>query len=961
MNKQLIQRFYQRHFVALLFIGLFVFAEAVDFSAVPGTVIDYQKLQYVWNANAPTIFIADPSIAVLPNGDYIASDSLSGSGTTAGTSGRTELFRSTNRGVTWTSLGTKNGMLRGSLFVFGGNLYLLGANDDTDGMPAVIMRSTDNGTSWSAATQMNLAGPATPNNPVVSGNRLWCATGNSALSVSINSNLLTAASWISSGGFPAYEPGWPSEGEFIGEGQMVASPEKGIFILPKVKNHALTAVARVDPSSGAVSFDPTRDFIGLPGGEKKFGAAYDPVSSNFYVLSNPILPAHTNSIIAADMIRNTAAVLSSRDLFNWKVEKLFLYSSDIDYDGFGYMNFDFDGTNMVVVARTAFKVQDGVDPRRGHDSNLLTFHRLNDFRNLHPDQYLTISGNQILRFERTDYEPAPLGRFTLGSVFAGAALTSPNGTGKTAGGDVYVRESGGRILHFDAAGNFIKTNSTSPVSFQSSAMDISPLQGGECSWVRAGSGSWDDLLNWYYWGRPDTPEEVAVFGSAATAATTVSIPSKSREWLFNTAGNLEGWATANLTGTAVAGGVFSATPTSTDPQLSRTDQSFAGTEVPTVTVRMRAAVSSATLQFYWATSASNSFHGSRLVTAAYTGNGAFQDVVFSLQGHAQWDGQIIRRLRIDPLNGPMIPFEIDAITVKKEATPLRGLRFRNSYPYTLSGEGLLSIGPDSGTGVIEAQMGTHAIQVPVVLNNNTDFRSENSAGLQMAGGLNFNGKILTVSGSGLTLANSFSLNGGTLAITAGSTVAFVGSGGTLNGTLTCLAPEGFFPEAGETVHLIDGDMGAKQFDQVILPVLEDGLGWDSSTLYSNGTITVIVKVPSSWMASYGLPQDGSADFIDSDGDGQDNYSEWKAGTNPTNKNSFFTFDASGSQPVPAGFQLRWNSLSERTYRVERSTNLTDNPAFSVLQSGIPGAASSTDFIDATATNLVRAFYRVYVE
>jgi hypothetical protein len=684
------------------------------------------------------------------------------------------------------------------------------------------------------------------------------------------------------------------------------------------------------------------------------------------VLSNPILPAHTNSTIAADMIRNTAALLSSRDLFNWKVEKLFLYSTDIDTDGFGYLNFDFDGTNMVVVARTAFKVQDGVDPQRGHDSNLLTFHRLNNFRNLRPDQYLTISENKILRYERTAYQNAPLGSFTLGSLFAGAALTSPNGMGKTAGGDVYVRESGGRILHFDAAGNFIKTNSTAPVSFQSTPMDISPLQGGECSWVRAGSGSWDDLLNWYYWGRPDTTEEVAVFGSAATAATTVSIPSKSREWLFNTAGDLEGWATANLTGTSVAGGVFSATPTSDDPQLSRTDQSFAGTEVPTVTVRMRAATNNVSLQLYWATSVSNSFSGTRLVTAVYRGNGAFQDVVFTLSGNAQWDGQIIRKLRIDPLNGPLIPFEIDTITVKKEPTQLKGLCFRNAYPYTLSGTGQLEIKADSGSGRIDVLQGQHICDIKMVLGSDTETVVTNGSSLYLKQGIDLNGKTLHVTGTGKLLTQSaFVMNGGFLVLDGTMPLLLTNNatGSLLNGTLQFLPDEPFTPSGGDSFSLLENPavLGTNRFSQVSLPVLNVGLQWNTNALYSNGTIAVIVKVPSSWMASYGLPQDGSADFIDSDGDGQNNYAEWKAGTSPTNRISFFTFNASGSRPVPAGFQLRWNSLSERTYRVERSTNLIGNPAFSVLQSGIPGAANATDFVDATATNLVRAFYRVYVE
>ncbi|MCF7816678.1 MAG: hypothetical protein K9M54_02250 [Kiritimatiellales bacterium] len=952
--------------IGLFLAGTPVVVHAVDFSGVPGEVLAYVPLQYDLFYSTPRLFVADPDIVVLPNGDYVAGWAMAGRYSTSTTSGETKAYRSTDKGATWSLLGTYSDFLRASFFLHNGDLYYYGAM--YEGGPSTIKKSTNGGTSWTTTANFPFGGPATPNNPVLFNNRWFCAVSTSCQSASAGSDLMLAASWTSKTGFPAQQPDWPTwpaEDHFIGEGQIVASPAMGVFLLPKVKNLNLTAVARVDSATGAVSFDPNRDFVQLPGADKKFGAAYDAGSGKFYILNNPVLPAHVGAIADMSMIRNTVGVWTSSDLYNWNLEKILLYTSDVQREGFGYPQFDFDGTNMAVVTRTSFKLPGETYPntgRGGHDSNLMNFHLFPDFRNAKAEQVLRLESGLVKRHEITQYQAAPLGNFALGSSFAGAPLTNPNGFGKDSNGDVYIRETGGRILRFDAAGNFLGTTNAFPVSFQTAELAVD-LPAGSGTWTKSGSGNWMDVDNWLYWRRADTVEETAVFGSAATAPATVTLSSLSREWFFETNGDFEGWTAANLAGATVAGGFVSGTASSIDPQLYRTDLSFPGSSAASVTLRMRAPTNNVPVDFYWGTTGTNTFHGARRITVNYTGNGEFQDLVFPTSSHAQWNGQTIRRIRFDPLNGPLVAVDIDSITLVKEPTRIKGLRFANAHSYTVSGTGFLALGSGAEPGSIDVAQGSHAVRVSVVLNRDTDVHVAAGCSLGLAGGLELAGKKLSFDGSGglVVDAGRLAMQGGTLAIGTESTVVLTNSPSQLGGTLEIILPASSSPAAGDHFPVLGGSLYEGMFGQLLLPVLQEGLAWDASSLYVDGNIRVVARIPASWMASFGLPQDGSADFIDSDGDGQDNYSEWKAGTNPTNNLSFFMFDASGSLPVETGFQLRWNSLTGRTYRVEFSTNLTDNPPFTVLQSGIPGSFGTLDFIDTSATNKSQSFYRVYVE
>jgi PKD repeat protein len=126
--------------------------------------------------------------------------------------------------------------------------------------------------------------------------------------------------------------------------------------------------------------------------------------------------------------------------------------------------------------------------------------------------------------------------------------------------------------------------------------------------------------------------------------------------------------------------------------------------------------------------------------------------------------------------------------------------------------------------------------------------------------------------------------------------------------------------------------------------------------YEFQTPSTVISV--AWLQYYGLPIDGSADYADPDHDGMNNWQEWRAGTDPTNAISVLRL-VSASAALP-GVTLTWESVSNRSYFLERSGNLVP-PVFVPVATNIAGQAGVTSYTDDTITGSGPFFYRVGVE
>lgn len=363
---------------------------------VPGTVIDYSSAE-------TGIYLGSPSIAVLNDGTYVVSVDPFGAKIIDSEEPRAaKIFSSEDRGKSWNYLTKVNNTFWSGLFTWKNELYLMGATGLYGDL--AIRKSSNGGKTWTTPTNQNTGLLCTdqeyhtaPVPVVIHNGRVWRAVEDRnppnkwgknfralIISAPVDSNLLKASSWTTSNRLSFDQKNW--DGYAWLEGNIVITPDQNLVNIlradfrPK-KKYGKAAMAQISEYGEKLTFNHKSGFIDFPGGSKKFTIRYDGVSEKYWSLVNYIPDEYADfSDVRPSQVRNTLALVSSENLKNWDIEKIIFQHPDVENVGFQYADWVFEGSDIISVIRTAYPDHKGMDAHNAHDSNYITFKRIENFR-----------------------------------------------------------------------------------------------------------------------------------------------------------------------------------------------------------------------------------------------------------------------------------------------------------------------------------------------------------------------------------------------------------------------------------------------------------------------------------------------------------------------------------------------------------------------------------------------------
>lgn len=337
-------------------------------------------------------YLCSPSLVRHPDGYLLSSMDVYASGHPQNL---TFIFRSDDNGKNWKYVSELMPCFWGKLFIHNNEVYMLAISTEygdllisksTDGaksfLPPVCLLRGSNGKNGNAGWHKN------PQNVFVYNDRIYTSIewgswdckdyffASSVISCSTCDDLLVPENWSISeprkfDRFSEELKDAPVPMMTI-EGTIVLSPENKLLNVMRfgVKGKALAYEINTQNPDAPLSFYRT---IPFPAHMSKFMIKYDEVSKKYYSVATRIYD--WNNLIT----RNLLSLMVSSDLYNWQVATdIFDYRhEDSQKVGFQYVDFEFDGDDIIFLCRTALN-----DAHTFHDSNYQTFHRIKNFRNL---------------------------------------------------------------------------------------------------------------------------------------------------------------------------------------------------------------------------------------------------------------------------------------------------------------------------------------------------------------------------------------------------------------------------------------------------------------------------------------------------------------------------------------------------------------------------------------------------
>ncbi len=367
---------------------------------------------------ADSIYLYTPAIVEGFDGRFVVAVDYGGPGTGALDGPRSDfgdysagnqirVLLSDDRGAHWRETSARIPMMHEILFKAGESLYMVGHS-----RRLLITRSDDNGETWSPPAVLCAEGRWHQSCTSVdvydgkvtlvyerwiSDGHLWPGVGPVLMQAPVDADLTLASSWKFSplydpdpameaarpAGLPLDEPGRPGLLETnvvrvvdparpfydsLGRSVVLLSranagmPDMGVMLRGRELEDGSLVIDRWPRKSGEVLF------AHIPGGHLKFHLVYDSASELFWLL-------HSQSDGLSNE-RRRLALSYSPDLLRWTFAGL-VAVGPTDHSARHYATMIIDGDDLCIVSRSGDE-----HARTAHDGNIVTFHRVKDFRRL---------------------------------------------------------------------------------------------------------------------------------------------------------------------------------------------------------------------------------------------------------------------------------------------------------------------------------------------------------------------------------------------------------------------------------------------------------------------------------------------------------------------------------------------------------------------------------------------------